>query len=163
MQAEFLEILELALKRAGSVRKLAEYLGCNPSAITRWKAVAKPSKGEGTSAKKEGRSPNIESIQGVLNFLGCSWCEALQLAKPSANNSKNETVAALKNRIAQLEAQVRALEVYKHKWEGHLESMAVQSSGTLSVSELHAYQSNSSEKESARKSTTGSLGNTKAG
>lgn len=129
MQAEFLEILELALKQAGSVRKLAEYLGCDPSAITRWKALAKTPKGEGKSVKKEGRAPNIESIQGILNFLGCSWCEALQLANPSASHSTNNTVAGLKNRIVELEAQVRALEVYKHKWEGYLEAMRAQGGG----------------------------------
>ena len=133
MQAEFLEILELALKQAGSVRKLAEYLGCNPSAITRWKSLAKKDAGEGKSAKKEGRAPNIESIQAILNFLGCSWCEALQLANPSAGRSPNDSILEMKHRIAELEAQVRALEVYKYKWEGHLESVRAQGSGLVSM------------------------------
>ena len=124
MQEDFLKILDLAIQKAGSVRKLSDALNCDPSSITRWKCAEKNG-----PKKASGRMPNLDSVQTILDFLGCNWCEALQLVRPS-ERSQGENTISLKQRIMELEAQVRALEVYKHKWEGHLEAEAVRAQGS---------------------------------
>lgn len=67
MHDDFLSILNLAVGRAGSIRGLADATGCDPSAITRWRSGA--------------RSPNIDSVQLFLDYLGMDWQRALAAAR----------------------------------------------------------------------------------
>lgn len=67
MHEDFLKILSYATAQAGSVRKLAEATELDPSILVRWKGGQ--------------RSPTLDSIQGLLDYLGLEWCEALALAR----------------------------------------------------------------------------------
>ena len=150
----------------GNAREASRSLGLDPDTgyYARWINSGKP-------GAKTSRVPRIDSVGPLLDQIGAvllgpgetldEGSEAARLKKELSEAQRR--IFELQNSMEALRQENAALIGYKFKWEGHLESMAVQSSGTLSVSELHAYQTNSSEKESARKSTTASLGSTKAG
>lgn len=134
--SDFLKLLDIAIQRAGNAAKLADAIGVNANLLTRW--------------KNKDRTPNLISIQPVLDYLSAGWNEHLQKTgeevgvfslpeaqaadepcTPSSGESDGcrQQVAELEAHIRELEAQVRTLEVYKHKWEGYLEAMRAQGGG----------------------------------
>ena len=53
----------------------------------------------------------------------------------SGNNECRQRIAELEDQVEELKAQIQALEIYKHKWEGHLEAMRAQGSGFVMPTE----------------------------
>ena len=139
--SDFLKLLDIAIQRAGNAAKLADAIGVNANLLTR--------------GKNKNRTPNLISIQPVLDYLAANWNESLQktgeelgaFALPDAqttgvpsglhdseNNECRQRIAELEAQVKELESQIHALEIYKHKWEGYLEAMHAQGSGfTASV------------------------------
>ena len=134
--SDFLKLLDIAIQRAGNAAKLADAIGVNANLLTRW--------------KNRDRTPNLVSIQPVLDYLSAGWNEHLQKTgeevgvfslpeaqaadepctpSPGESDGCKQQVAELEAHIMELEAQVRTLEVYKHKWEGYLEAMRAQGGG----------------------------------
>ena len=108
---EFMSILDQAIEKAGNANKLAVTLGLSSNIIHRW--------------KNEKRMPGLEKIQPILDYMGISLFSSKQptSAELLAENSD------LRARVKQLEEENAALVAYKHKWEGHLESLQAASAG----------------------------------
>ena len=137
--SDFLKLLDIAIQRAGNAAKLADSIGVNANLLTRW--------------KNRSRAPNLISIQPVLDYLAAGWNDHLQrtgkemgvFALPEAqaigespnsgNNECRQRIAELEDQVKELKAQIQALEIYKHKWEGHLEAMRAQGSGFVMPTE----------------------------
>lgn len=108
IHSEFLEILAMATRLAGSVRNLADVTGLEPSTLTRWKAKT--------------RIPNLESVQPIFDFLACGWQEALLRSGASIDKAPvDETVrqqthaleaenAALREQLTLAKGEIQALE-----------------------------------------------------
>ena len=140
--SDFLKLLDIAIQRAGNAAKLADSIGVNANLLTRW--------------KNRSRAPNLISIQPVLDYLAAGWNDHLQRAGEemgvfvlpeaqavgetletpnSGNNGCKQRIAELEDQVKELKAQIQALEIYKHKWEGHLEAMRAQGSGIVMPTE----------------------------
>lgn len=104
--SDFLKLLDIAIQRAGNAAKLANAIGVNPNLLTRW--------------KNRDRAPNLVNIQPVLDYLAAGWNDHLQQTgeevgvfalpevQPTAESSSDSNECG--QRIAELEAQVKALE-----------------------------------------------------
>ena len=110
MHDDFLKILAYATAQAGSVRKLADATELDPSILVRWKGGQ--------------RSPTLDSIQGLLDYLGFGWCEALAIAQGfggSVEHSSDTPDRSEDGIVARLRQEVERLRTERDKAIGQVE------------------------------------------
>lgn len=110
---EFLDLLEVAISRAGNAKRLAEAINVHPNLITRWR-------------KKE-RIPGLDSVQPVFDYLGVVWTPLINEARLGLKTTQDVVQAkSLEEENANLRMQLDALRLEHAKSLGQVELLKEQ-------------------------------------